>query len=64
MYKELTVNDVAKSLGVTVQAVSKYLRIGKLSGFKVGGRWRIPAKSVEEFLFQSNIKIMGGITHE
>ncbi len=61
MNNELTVTEVAQGLGVTVQAVSSYLRTGKMSGIKIGGRWRVPSQSVEDFLIKSNSKIIGGL---
>ncbi len=52
--RDFTVSEVAENLGITVQAVSQYLRLGKMVGFKVGNRWRISVDSVEKFLQNSN----------
>jgi excisionase family DNA binding protein len=64
MNKELTPKEVGEKLGISIKTVNNYLNSGKMAGYKIGGRWRIPTKSVEEFLLQSNFKIIGGITHE
>lgn len=42
------VGDVAALLGVTERTVRRWLREGRLTGYKVGGRIRIPERAVRE----------------
>lgn len=47
----LTAEEVRDQLRLdTAETVTRWLRAGKLRGFKVGSEWRIPANAVEEFL--------------
>ncbi|HHY38975.1 MAG TPA: helix-turn-helix domain-containing protein [Clostridia bacterium] len=50
----LTPAEIAKILRVSTRAVHKWLRSGKLRGVKLGpakaALWRIPRKSLEEFV--------------
>ena len=39
----LTTKEYAKKMGMTVSAVTKQLRSGKIKGVKQGGKWMIPA---------------------
>lgn len=50
--KLYTLEQAAEYLIVPKQTVSKWLRDGRLKGIKVGGLWRIPEESLEEFLHQ------------
>jgi excisionase family DNA binding protein len=51
----LSVNQVAKKLGVSPGAVYRYIRSGKLKAFKLGGKetrrhWRIKEIDLHEFI--------------
>ena len=45
-----TPNEVAKKLKVSEQTIRRYLREGKLEGFKIGNNWRIKEQSFLEFI--------------
>lgn len=49
----ITVREAADYLGASEDVVRHLLRSGKVAGFKVGGQWRIPRKSIAEFLISS-----------
>lgn len=46
----LSVSEVARMMGIGRAAVYRLLRSGKLAGAKVGGKWRVCAEAVFEFL--------------
>jgi excisionase family DNA binding protein len=49
----LTVSEVSELLRVNQDTVLRYLKDGKLNGFRPGGRragWRIPRAEVERFI--------------
>ena len=50
----MTTVDVAEFLGQTRQAVSKYIRTGRLRGVRMGSVWRVPKKALLEFLYDSS----------
>ncbi len=50
MPKELNVMEATRRLGIGLDATYKLIYAGKLPGHKVDGRWRIPAKAVDERL--------------
>ncbi|WP_158591589.1 helix-turn-helix domain-containing protein [Deinococcus cavernae] len=50
MRKELTPKEVSQQLGVTHSAVTQWLRLGKLTGYRIGGRWRVKTAALEQFL--------------
>lgn len=54
----LTPQEVAKALKVSRKAVYNWLRRGRLRGVKLGGwkasLWRVPKKSLEEFIRKRN----------
>ncbi len=58
--KELTPKELGVKLGVSIKTINNYLNNGTLVGYKLGGRWRIKVEAVEDFLIQSNRKILGG----
>ena len=46
--------DVGKSTGYNL------LKSGKIKGFKIGKKWKIPTKSIEEFILtEAKIKYTG-----
>lgn len=52
--RELTVSDVAISLGVSTKTVRRYIAAGHLEAWKLPGNeqraeWRIPESQIEEF---------------
>ncbi len=53
----LTVQQVAEQLLVEAKSVRRWLKIGKLKGYKLpGGDWRIRADDVEEILKAAPVK--------
>ncbi|MFB9082213.1 helix-turn-helix domain-containing protein [Deinococcus wulumuqiensis] len=50
MSKDLTPKEVSRQLGVTHSAVTQWLRLGKLQGHRIGGRWRVTVAALEAFL--------------
>lgn len=46
----LTPKEIARKLRVSSQVVRKWLRNGKVEGFKVGRQWRVKKESLEHFL--------------
>lgn len=50
--KELSAVEAARRLGIALHYVYSLLWTGKLSGRKVGRKWRIPARAVEDRLKQ------------
>src|SRR3989337_1336189 len=45
---DLDVAEAARALGVTERTIRRWLKDGRLAGFKVGGRIRIPERAVRE----------------
>ncbi len=45
---DLDVTEAALILGVTERTIRRWLKDGRLAGFKVGGRIRIPERAVRE----------------
>lgn len=45
---DLDVTDAARALGVSERTVRRWLRDGRLAGYRVGNRIRIPASAVRE----------------
>ncbi|WIG60664.1 MAG: hypothetical protein OJF49_003412 [Ktedonobacterales bacterium] len=49
---DLTVEEVARRLGIAEESVRRYLRSGKLRGYRAGGvkaGWRVQAQDLEAF---------------
>ncbi len=46
----LTPEDIARRLHVSTITVGKWLRSGKLKGFKAGRLWRVRECDLQEFL--------------
>ena len=44
-----TANEIADMARVTVQAVYKWIRTGRLDAYQFGGAWRIPRVAWEQF---------------
>lgn len=52
----MTVLDVAESLFIGKNRVYELLEKGTLKGFRIGRVWKIPKKSVEEYVYdQTNL---------
>jgi excisionase family DNA binding protein len=48
--RDLTVEDVAASLGRSCNSVRRWLAAGDLRGYRLQGRaWRVPAGALEDF---------------
>lgn len=45
-----TTNEVAKILKMSRQTISQLLHRGKLTGIKIGNRWRIRKSDIEDLL--------------
>jgi excisionase family DNA binding protein len=46
---DLTVRDVAAELSVNPETVKRMLQSGRLSGYKVGSRWRMTQGAVAQY---------------
>jgi len=59
--KLLTPTDVANHLQVNERTVTQWLRRGHLRGFKIGKKWRVSARDLDNFLEQSaNVPVRVG----
>lgn len=47
---DLTVPEVAETLGRSEQRVCDYLREGRLEGYKFGAQWRVTRSALQTFL--------------
>ena len=58
-YEELiTVNEMQQLLGIGQNTAYRLLRENKIKCFRIGRMWKIPKKSIEEFiLLQSQLKL-------
>ena len=61
-YDELiTVEDMQKLLGIGKNTAYELLRQNKIKCFRIGRLWKIPKKSIEEYILtQSGIRIDSG----
>lgn len=48
--KTHSVEDVAQILGLNPVTVRNMLRDGRLTGFKIGSRWRLTDEDLNEFM--------------
>ena len=51
----LTVPEVAEKLRLHVGTVQNLLKAGKLYGFKIGGRWRVPEDALRKFVSRGEV---------
>jgi excisionase family DNA binding protein len=60
-----TANEVADLAEVTVQAVYKWIRSGRIEAYRFGGTWRIPRAAFEQFKDASHHETdkSGGVRH-
>jgi len=42
-----TLNEVAKTLRVSLRTIYRYIKSGKLKAVKINGRWRVPPEEFE-----------------
>lgn len=47
------INDLIEMLGVTRVTVIKYIREGKIKGFKIGNTWRVTEEAFLEYIHKS-----------
>lgn len=47
---DLVPREVSEKLNVSRPTVLRWLRTGKLEGFRVGGRWRVTPEALADFL--------------
>lgn len=47
MNRQLSVSEVARRLGISLDGVYRLLYSGKLAGSKIDGKWRIPVTTVD-----------------
>ena len=52
----LTTKEVAKKLKVNVMTVYRWIKTGKLGGYKIGKEFRVSNKDFSDFLSKSRIK--------
>jgi len=52
----LTTAEVAKKLRVSIWTVRNLIKDGKLTAFRVGAQWRIPAKEIEDIVERNSNK--------
>ncbi len=54
-----TMNDLIEILGVTRITIIKYIKQGKIKGFKLGNTWRVTKEALEEFIKESENQCNG-----
>lgn len=45
-----TTKEVSERLKITPMSVTRFIKSGKLQGFRVGNQWRITQKALLEFI--------------
>ena len=51
----LTVQQVAEMLQMNEEVIRRYLRDGRIKGFKVGRDWRVKEKDLEKFINEKGV---------
>ena len=51
-----TTEEIAEKFKVTTTSVARWLRKGELQGIRIGNVWRVPEKSLFEFVEKSTEK--------
>lgn len=64
MEKVLSAKEAAKVLGVGHHTIQKLLETGKLKGFKIGNRWKIPERFLDKYILESAVTEAKERTHE
>ena len=57
MDTKLTVNQAAQRLNLSSKSVKRWLKVGKLNGEKVDGKWRVQADSTFEHYLNPNAQV-------
>lgn len=52
----LNTREVAERLSLSKETVRRWLKIGKLSGVKIGGCWRVKEEALAQFLEEQEIE--------
>lgn len=55
-YEILTIDDAMDYLMIGRNTLYKLLQTGELKGFLVGNKWRIPMKSIKEYIDKECIR--------
>ncbi len=63
MKKVLTPDEVAGSLGLSRRTIVGWLESGKLSGIKLGNRWRVKEEDLDKFIDEPNMYFVDYIHH-
>lgn len=53
-----TSDEVAKLLGVTKRSIRNYIKEGKITGTKYGGRWNFTKEDIEDYIKNVNSKLL------
>lgn len=53
--KVYKVNDLIDILGVTRVTIIKYIKNGRIKGFKIGNSWRVTEEALLNFIKESEV---------
>jgi len=53
--KVYKVNDLIDILGVTRVTIIKYIKKGRIKGFKIGNSWRVTEEALLNFIKESEV---------
>jgi len=53
--KTYTADETAAILGVTKRTLIRYLKDGKMIASKIGGRWAITEKQIQDFITRGSV---------
>ena len=57
MDTKLTVNQAAQRLNLSPKSVKRWLKVGKLNGEKINGKWHVQADSTFEYYLNPNAQM-------
>ena len=57
MDTKLTVNQAAQRLNLSPKSVKRWLKVGKLNGEKINGKWHVQADSTFEYYLNANAQM-------
>lgn len=62
--KTYTADETAAILGVTKRTLIRYLKTGKMIASKIGGRWAITEKQIQDYITRGSVidNSLGSIT--
>ncbi len=62
--KTYTADETAEILGVTKRTLIRYLKGGKMIASKIGGRWAITEKQIQDYITRGSVidNSLGSIT--